>query len=592
MSLREYFEQNFTSDSLKELLDVAKVRGISTRKGERAEMLAAILQSPMEVKRLWGDMDELSRKAVAAAFHNDGFFDTSAFVAQYGKMPERPVKYGWYGQPIIMDLFFRHPRAWYSYVRDRTQLHAEVMPLLARLVPPPDRFELTGLEETPHAVKLDAGTYELDTIETETAGRHDLLLFLTLFQQGEIRLAVGGPKLTPKGVELLSRGLLDSRSTVGQVHPYDEIRAQGLTVFAVDADLADRYRGLTDLGQAYLATENPDILFDAFVQWSEEGTFDELSRISAIKGVRSKGLKLTPPAERRERIVEALSWCPTGVWISVFEFYRALKVWHLDFDLEVGGLERLYVGHQYRGRGYYEPWADREAMWMLTNGLYVNAVLWEYLATIGALDLATSDDPDFFPAATYYGAEDRPVSGYDGLAYFRITPLGAYLFGQASEYTPTHAVDAALFRVDAQGGITLLNPAALTEAHRIQLEQMAEPTASGYRLSTQKLLTILEDAKDLSLVRAFLEQRNDGPLPAEVIDLLDEVQKDSRACKVNSRMLTINVRSAELVQEILADPVAGKIVRHLEGRTLLIPENRENALRDALREMGYGLRAR
>jgi hypothetical protein len=55
--------------------------------------------------------------------------------------------------------------------------------------------------------------------------------------------------------------------------------------------------------------------------------------------------------------------------------------------------------------------------------LYTNAVLWEYLGSIGALDLLYLP-----PEVVEYD------SLYEGLIFFRINPLGAYLFGQAGEY--------------------------------------------------------------------------------------------------------------------------------------------------------------
>ena len=50
-------------------------------------------------------------------------------------------------------------------------------------------------------------------------------------------------------------------------------------------------------------------------------------------------------------------------------------------------VDKLYMGYRYGSRGYYEPWASRDDTWLLTNGLYINVVLWEYLGSIGALDL-------------------------------------------------------------------------------------------------------------------------------------------------------------------------------------------------------------
>ena len=108
----------------------------------------------------------------------------------------------------------------------------------------------------------------------------------------------------------------------------------------------------------------------------------------------------------------------------------------------------------------------------------------------------------------------------------------------------------------------------------------------------QRLLALLESAPNLDLPRTFLEQRNRGPLPPAIVDLFRRVEEDSSALQIQSKALTIRVRSPAVAQAVLNDPIAGKIVRQLDERTFLIPANKETALRNALRALGYGLRGR
>jgi hypothetical protein len=350
-------------------------------------------------------MDELARKAVAAAYHNEGEFSADAFVAQYGKLPSRPKQSPWSytPAPILMDLFI-----------PREQIPPELMPLLKDLVPPPERFQIHGEETLKPRIELgDAEPVELWVAETEQAGWHDLLLLLQLVEQRALKFGVTGEKLTPASVPVLLEQLLQgdflspvdlgvawdgARAGASQGGKAgdkwkveDTIRPFGLLTFARGAGLITAPYGsgsVTGLGRALLNSQDPALLLEAFEKWAKESTFDEITRIQAIKGFKSRGLRLTSPAMRRERIVEALSWCPVGVWIDIVDFYRGLKVWRFDFEVEQGGIEKLYVGYRYSSSGYYESWADRDSMWLLINGLYVNAVLWEYLAAIGALDIA------------------------------------------------------------------------------------------------------------------------------------------------------------------------------------------------------------
>ena len=120
--------------------------------------------------------------------------------------------------------------------------------------------------------------------------------------------------------------------------------------------------------------------------------------------------------------MEALSWCPAGAWIDIEDFFRAVMAWHFDFDVEATPDTHLYVGRLTYYSQYYGTDFD---YWRAINGLYILAVLWEYLATIGALDIRYVEPEDaFYDVSSDYGDEEK-YSQYDGLKYFRINPLGA-----------------------------------------------------------------------------------------------------------------------------------------------------------------------
>ena len=451
MSLFDYYMETYNSDVLKEWVDLCGSPKGLTRKADRAEFLVRTMTSAQEVRRLWGEMDDLSRKAVAAAYHNEGSFHADAFIAQYGSLPARARRnaWSWYGNPILMDLF----------MPDNT-IRPEIMPLLAPLVPEPERFRLEGVAAQTVAVTIGDEQIPCTIAQREDPGRRDLLALLSLANQGVLRFNSTGSRLTPKSAELLQGQLAEGDFAVvatadGEA---ESIICFGLPMFALQAGLVTSQGKLTPAGTRYLATEDPDLLLEAFEHWSETGDFDAVTRLQALRGLRARGVRLTRPAERNQRIVEALSWCPAGVWIALQDFYRAVKIWHFDFEIEQDGLEKLYVG--YSGYNNYGEWASTQDMWLLTNGLYINAVLWETLGSIGALDVAYVEDAEGMFPAEVYAYDESTYSRYDGLMCFRINPLGAFLFGQADVYVPSRPVDAALFSAAADGRITLL-PAAL-----------------------------------------------------------------------------------------------------------------------------------
>ncbi|MEZ4837336.1 MAG: hypothetical protein R2873_35960 [Caldilineaceae bacterium] len=421
MSLIEYFSQTHNSDELKELLDVMGVRGKPTRKDERAELLVRTLTSRRELQDLLDRMRDIERKALAAAFHNDGIFDPHAFLAQYRALPDRPSGGRWsYSTKLYtLDLFFRGMTRWRSW--QHYAIHPELMPLLEPLMPPPDRFVLNGPVETPTAMDVEGDIFPAIAVETEKRGPHDLLLFLALLNQGEVKYSSSMKQLTKKSQEVLEAKLAASDGDATDSEFLNYVNATGLALFAYTAGLVDRNGNLSEEGKAYLATESPEILFDAFLEWSEEGWFDEITLIDGIRGAGSKGVRLTHPSARRERIIEARSWAPTtGVWIDTYDLYRAIQIWHMDFDVEEGGIDHLHVGSYSRRGRYAEPWADYTNAWYFIKGLYINAVVWAFLASIGAVDILYVHD-----AADYFRPSPTPVRKSGPSATSTAWPLSA-----------------------------------------------------------------------------------------------------------------------------------------------------------------------
>lgn len=585
MKLREAL-QSYTVTHLKELVGVSGGPGPEgNRKEQLVRYLYDRLTHPDSLAQLWDGLDELSKKAVAAAYHGDGRFNEEAFLARHGDLPGRrggdvfydlaeDIMFGYRREPAVLDLFLH-----------RSQLPRELMDPLAPLVPPPEKFLPEGLVEAPGAVEIDGETLPLWRADTEEAGPHDLAAYLRLYVRDELRGGSTSDRMSPTGAGNLLANLLDGDFLVHgeRVRPADTIRPSGLDWFVRQSGLAHYYRGrrrLTDAGEALLRHQDPETLLDAFETWAG-GSSDELGRIKALKGINAKRTHLSPPAERREAIIEALSWCPVGVWISTDEFYRALLIWEFDIELDRGYESNLSVEHPFYGRVYY---LEREGRTLIET-LYMNAVLMESLGSIGALDLL------YLPPGDAGRGDDSLGSYYslhDGLTHFRVNPLGAYLLGQAAEYAPPRRLDAPLFTIDPSFALTLEDPESLTPNLRDQLHQLAvEEDAGHYRLDTQTVLGTLDSGEDLRHLADFLAGRHEGPLPEQVTDWLEEIGVNSKAFRHTGDALFIKVLSQALVQMILEDPALGKFAKALEARTLVIPSNKERAFRKRLKELGY-----
>jgi len=589
MKLREVLE-SYTVETLKPLANFCGGSAI-TRKAELVEHIVHVMTTPEWMRQQWEQLDDLSRKAVSLAVHNGGQFDEAVFLARYGRLPSRPgSKWSWERKPIRLDLFIHNGR-----------IPDDLLPMLETWVPRLEPFRIEGRPEVPATIKLGSEKYELLRAETEHTGPSDLAAFLRLVQRGEVSVTPSSLMPTAATVKKLLAQLRegDFLTHAETLKAAETIRPVGLTLFAIQSGLSRRaqsYGGkleLTDAGRAWLRTQEPELLLQALEQWTQSNLFDELSRIRAIRGQNARGTSLSPPSHRRERIVEALSWCPAGVWIDIEDFFRAIVAWQLDFEVETTGYSNLYVG--YAGYAHEYTWGDASAYWRIIHGLYILAVLWETLATIGAVDIAYLLPEEANYQAEVYYYDELYFSLYDGLKYFRINPLGAYLFGQRAEYAPFARSRPPFLQAVADPSasphgviLRVIAPEQVTPSDKLMLTTVAVPLDDGsYRIDLDSLLTALEQEHDLQAALAYIQEWHNGPVPDELTTLFREGIARGKAFSVPAAALTINVEDPELARMVVADDKLKRFCRLAGDRTIVIPANRERAFRNRLRELKY-----
>jgi hypothetical protein len=588
MELSEILYQ-YNNDVLMKLAGLCNCSG-GKRKDELVRCIHKAVMTPVSLRSLWNQLDELSKKAVAVAYHNDGEFNRDAFVAQYGSLPARAKgKWDWDVKPILLDLFLYAPGSYYfsPYFTDLygvvPRIPADLLPLLEDLVPPLEKFQVTGVVEAPKtALNYEHKKFPLQRAETEATGLHDLNLYLGLVSQNKIPTDYGSSRTNLTGTKQIAARLLQ-----GDFFPLEEkfranqtIRPFGLDIFARESGLVVK-GGLSEAGRQFYQTQDMELLLEAFEKWTQQGTFDELSRVSGIKGQKARGTLLTQPARRREAIIEALSWCPVGVWIELEEFYRAVKIWRFDFEVEAGTYSSLYIGYKEHGG------LHGSAYWAVVKASYIKVVLWEYLGSIGALDLLYLA-PEEAPRPKDAPYLDDILSPYDGLCYFRINNLGAYLFGQASEYLPAKPITQILFTINPELILTLTQPQELTPNHQSVLEQLAvRLDGVSYKLDTQQLLSTLESGGNFDFLVDFLQKRHAGPLPTEVLGWLAQLRSNLEAFKEGGPAKFIKVKMPELIELVLNDPILRKFCDAVDKKTIVIPASKEKALRARLKELEY-----
>lgn len=582
MKLLEILYRKNNND-LQQLVKLAGICKGKTRKDDLVGCLREALTNLDSLKELWQRLDDLSQKAVSAAYYNAGEFNPNAFVAQYGRLPERPQsRWFWQWQPILLDLFIYDGH-----------LPEDMMPPLEKVVLPREKFQLTGVQDVPPTVETAHGhTVALIQAETEKTGQHDLLAYLRLVAEGAVKVSSASGKLTKASVDKVIDNLLDDDflPLPEKYRAKRTIRPNGLDSFARAAGwVANTSRlgfHVTDAGQEYLQSQDPELLLEAFELWTHTDRFDELHRIQALKGINASHTRLSNAEKRREAVVEALSWCPVNVWIDIQDFYRAVKIWHFDFDVETTYYSNLYVGQKDYGALHGETY------WKIVKGLYINALVWEYLGSIGVVDLLYTEpeEADLQLQSAYIYHSESYYSLFDGLRYFRINNLGAYLLGQAGEYVPAVPLAPKLFSITPDLKIAITKPTEFTPNDQHQLELMAVPVKKGlYRLDTYQILSSVEAGADWASLIDFLTTRHQGPLPQELHGWLDKLRQNANVFRLGGEALLIKVKSNQMADLALDDPILKKFCKQVDPRTLVIPSNKEKAFRSRLKELEYVL---
>jgi len=586
-----------TSNDLKELRKLALLADRSTRKDLLVEALAGFLLTG-DLGLVWSDLDDLDLKAIGEAVYNwEGYFDAVRFRAKYGALPS------YFG-----------PRDYFSSRRDppprsvlplffyQREIPEDLRPRLAKLVAQPEGAPFRTLTdaELPQTMRSndpDAEAEPLRRLATEALVRHDLPAVLRLVGQGGV--AVGAKTGLPgsAAVAKIEAILLggdwyastddwkEERWSGGPIRP---IRPFAWPVLLQAGGLAKQEGGklaLTARGKKALAGPIEAVVSLLFERWQLKGTPDELRRIDLIKGQTSKGAKLTACTERRLAIADALRDCPVGTWISVDELFRQMQLLGHQFAVTYNAWGLYFSDPQYGALGY-EGYGGFEIL----QARYILVYLFEYLATLGLIDVAYTTPyhvrPDY--AGSWGTDEFLFLSRYDGLRYIRINALGAFCLGLTERYQPTLEARPPLLAMGSDLGLTLLREPEPGE--RLLLERIAKPlSADRSALDPEALLRHSADPEEYQRIRAFLESAGDKALPTEVRDLLESVGERATALTDGGPARLIRCRDASTAAMLAADPATAPHCSRAGERLICVAEPKLAAFRKGLARLGLVL---
>ena len=267
-------------------------------------------------------------------------------------------------------------------------------------------------------------------------------------------------------------------------------------------------------------------------------------------------------------------------WIDINDFYRAIIIWDFDFEAEKTDYTNLHIGSRYYGElhgGNY---------WSIVNGLYINAIIWEYLGTIGAVDVAFADDEYASFIEDAYDILMSQSACLMGCSIFVSTSGERFCWDRRMNTRPHQPKQKALFTIDADKRLHLL--ADLLPNERLQLEAMAEPIDDKtYQLDELKLLTAVESGQPLDQLIAFLQANHQGEMETAVSNWLARLQKNQGAFKEVGTAVLIQLNQRGLQKLTQQDKTLAKLCQKVDAKTILVPSSKLTRFRKRLKELGY-----
>jgi hypothetical protein len=587
-------------DEIKPLLALTGSRPRPGRKGELIDQLASFLETPSEVRALYDGLDDLARKAVQEAAHDqEGVFHPPRFAARHGRSPDfgGPGRWRNEQQPTRLRLFFP---------RDLV-LPTDLRATLLTFVPKPSPLSVAGEDVLParvHPPHADLGDYfgkpdqeevELRVRETARAALLDVKAVLRLVDAGEVK--VGEKTRRPSQASLKAVAAVLSEGdfyTEDDDTDYSYDPGSDLTIRAFAWPMLLQAAGLTGTTGTKLqltpagrkATTRPphEVIRQAWSKWQKTPLLDEFSRIDAIKGQQSTG-SLTAVAPRRQAVVAGLEKCPAGKWIRIEEFFRLLKAEH-HFAVARNDWKLYISDPQYGSLGY-----DSRFAWEGLQGRFAMAFLFEYAATLGLLDVAylspVGARNDF---GDRWGTDDLScLSRYDGLMYFRINPLGAWCLGLVSSYEPPAADVEKVLKVLPNLDVVAADrqPSA---ADVLFLERFAERTSEAvWHLSRDRILVAVEQGLAVGELKEFLTSRVAGTLPQTAAVFLDDLEAKAGLLEDLGAARLVACKDAVVARTLASDRRLRDLCQLAGERCLVFKASDEAAVRRALRELGHVL---
>ena len=555
------------------------------------------------LRTLWKSLSEIDQLAIAEAVYDpEGCFSDEVFYAKYG---ERPVwktsdepEFRYRACPSRLGLFFYDDDR-YSHQAGR-YLPPDLRSTLRTFVQKPLPPTLNTEENPPVSLSIKSRLKELSIpIQQgwrEAAAQQDLLTVLRLISLDKITVSDKTTFPTTATLKLLTPLLAQGDyysqpsdqegEAVGSIQAFAWpmiLQAGGLAV-AVGKKLQ-----LTAAGQKALSQDAPTTLKMLWKKWLKTRFLDEFRRIETVKGQTGKGQRgFTDLSKRRAPIEQTLMACPADRWVLLDDFKKYMIATQNTFEV-TRSPEHLSNESSGYSLSYYL------SEWGLIEKPYLQVFLFEYVATLGLIDVAYVH-PEHC-GGEYSRHYIRPITHrYQGLMAFRLNGLGAYCLGQKSQYKASSIASektasptkSAPF-LEVYPNLTIVvEPNALSTGDRLLLELYTQQVAEAvWELDEVKCLEALDKGHHIASLQTFLERSSGQKLPPPVLKFLKALDDRSQAIQDRGMAIFLECANETIAQQLATDPATQRYCFRVNDRFLVIPMTKKNAFQKGLKRLGY-----
>lgn len=557
------------------------------------------LTLPDVVIQLWEDLDALQKKAVAETLYSPHtLFPQTQFRAKYGKDPDwgnaAPGKK--VTHPSLICLFIY-----------KLQIPVELKEILISFVKQPEKAKVKYRDELPLFREHSGNGNRQDeknggcrkkrivSLNTEYAVMHEFPSILYAVGLHKVGVNSSTGKLSKSGVNELNKLLYggDYFCCLGlsgkECEKIGDTKAYGWFHILNTLNLVyseDSVIKLTDKGKQLKGLPYYESVRQIWNEWLKAVKYDELSRIDAVKGQQGKGLRyLTDVTDRRRVCVNALSACPPDVWISVDDLFLFMLARGFTFYVTTSP-ETLYITDPLLGHmGYTE-----EEGWNIVEKRYVLVFLFEYMATLGLLDIGYSDPAGSRPDYDHIwgGKQLAFLSRYDGLFYIRINNLGKYCLGFTDNYTRTPFKKTKELKALSNLEVVAVKPLHPGDHYYLGLFTL-QKSENVWELDRGRITSAIEQGCSLSLFVDFLHAKCSGEIPENVAHFLNEIGSKQDSLALKGKAWLIKAESPDLARLIVNNRRLQSSCMIAGEGMIIVPEDAKKVFLKVIHDLGYSL---